>query len=178
MTTHVHTHILARFITLYGEPKTDNIETFFDEYIRALKGYAPERLVRAINLVVEKHRFSSWPTIGEVIEVLDDTAPPRKLDPIERAATRQLTEAERRLADKLVTDLKAAIGRAPTLRGTPAERGHPGASFTGFVVDDEGRKAAFREMIRAREAQMYERDREMIRARMADSAMPQTMGEA
>ncbi|CAN1724417.1 protein of unknown function [Hyphomicrobium sp. 1Nfss2.1] len=61
----VQDHVLSRFLTLYNEPKTDNLEAFFDEYERALGHFPAEVLRRAANRVIDDQVFKAWPTPGE-----------------------------------------------------------------------------------------------------------------
>ncbi len=61
----VQDQVLSRFLTLYGEPKTDNLEAFFDEYERSLGHFSAEVLRRAANRVIDEQVFKAWPTPGE-----------------------------------------------------------------------------------------------------------------
>lgn len=60
--------VLARFLTLYGEPKTDNLESFIGEYERALAGMSKEVLKGAADRVIRAQEFRSWPTPGECVK--------------------------------------------------------------------------------------------------------------
>lgn len=57
--------IIARFTTLYGDPKTDNIPAFVDEYERCLGHFSAEVLRRAASRVIDDQVFKAWPTPGE-----------------------------------------------------------------------------------------------------------------
>lgn len=59
--------VLARFITLYGDPKTDSIENYVAEYEKALGSYSGKVLTMAADLVIKKQEFRSWPTPGECV---------------------------------------------------------------------------------------------------------------
>jgi hypothetical protein len=63
---HVLTAVVSRFVTLYGEPRTDNAEALYSEYVRALKDFDEEALNLAVDEVVRMHTFPTWPTPGEV----------------------------------------------------------------------------------------------------------------
>jgi hypothetical protein len=86
--------MLARFLTLYGEPKTDNLEAFFDEYERALKGTAREILQLAADRVIKDQEFRSWPTPGECVKAVHVEAE-RKAIERERFAKPDLDKADR-----------------------------------------------------------------------------------
>lgn len=74
--------MLERFTILYGAPATDDIELFFDEYRKALGGVSGDRLARAIDRIVNDHKYRNWPTIGEC-----------------RAAVRAVTEDMERMSE-------------------------------------------------------------------------------
>ncbi|MFA5952294.1 MAG: hypothetical protein WC807_18655 [Hyphomicrobium sp.] len=57
--------VIARFITLYGDPKTDSVPDFIGEYERSLGHFPAEVLRRAANKVIDDQVFKSWPTPGE-----------------------------------------------------------------------------------------------------------------
>lgn len=63
---HVLNSVVARFVTVYGEPKSDNAEALYSEYIRALKGFSQEILEAAVDEVIKGHTFPTWPVPGEV----------------------------------------------------------------------------------------------------------------
>ena len=66
--------VLARFLTLYGEPKTDCLEAFIGEYESALTGYAPDVLRGAADRVIRDQEFRSWPTPGECVKACESAA--------------------------------------------------------------------------------------------------------
>ena len=86
--------MLSRFLTLYGEPKTDNLEAFFDEYERALKGTAREILQLAADRVIRAQEFRSWPTPGECVKACQAEAE-RKAIERERFKPADLERADR-----------------------------------------------------------------------------------
>lgn len=63
---HVLQAVVSRFVTLYGEPRTDNAEALYSEYVRALKDFDQEALEAAVDEVIRFHTFPTWPTPGEV----------------------------------------------------------------------------------------------------------------
>jgi hypothetical protein len=63
---HVLQAVVSRFVTLYGEPRTDNHEALYSEYVRALKDFDQEALELAVDEVVKSHTFPTWPMPGEV----------------------------------------------------------------------------------------------------------------
>jgi hypothetical protein len=64
--SHVLDAVVSRFVTLYGEPRTDNHEALYSEYVRALKDFDQEALEAAVDEIVKLHTFPTWPTPGEV----------------------------------------------------------------------------------------------------------------
>jgi len=63
---HVLQAVVSRFVTLYGEPRTDSAEALYSEYVRALKDFDQEALELAVDEIVKMHTFPTWPTPGEV----------------------------------------------------------------------------------------------------------------
>lgn len=86
--------MFTRFLTLYGEPKTDNLEAFFEEYERVLKGTAKDILQLAADRVIKEQQFRSWPTPGECVKAVNAEAE-RKAIERERFSPKQLDEQER-----------------------------------------------------------------------------------
>lgn len=70
----VHEVVLSRFLTLYGEPKTDNVAAFLDEYERSLGHFSAEVLRRAANKVIDDQVFKAWPTPGECRKAAEHAA--------------------------------------------------------------------------------------------------------
>ena len=75
------TLIIDRFLTLYGEPNTDDLEAFFAEYRKALGGVRRDILARLSDRVVWNHKFPTWPTVGNCLTILEklrisEMAPP------------------------------------------------------------------------------------------------------
>lgn len=109
--------MLARFLTLYGEPKTDNIEAFFDEYERALRGMAREIISAAADRVIKVQDGRWWPTPGECVKACNVEAERIAIDRerfepknMDRASWDAPTEESKARCRALVADLKRAIG--------------------------------------------------------------------
>lgn len=66
--------IVSRFVTMYGDPKTDNLEAYFDEYAKALHGFSSEVLELAGDRILRNHAYRSWPTIGECVKICREAA--------------------------------------------------------------------------------------------------------
>ena len=62
--------VIRRFVTVFGEPKTDNSSAMVAEYERALRGTSPEVLQRAVDKLLRKTKFRVWPTIGECMDAV------------------------------------------------------------------------------------------------------------
>lgn len=108
--------LLDRFLTLYGEPKTDNPALFVSEYRRALKGYDSAVLDRAGDIVVKAHRYPTWPTLGEVIatanRVAEEIAIEREREQPRPATNHDLPEPspeEKERADEITRRLMAVM---------------------------------------------------------------------
>lgn len=120
--------MFTRFLTLYGEPKTDNLESFFEEYERVLKGTAKDILQLATDRVIKEQQFRSWPTPGECVKAVNAEAErkaiererftPKNLDEKERSWPKP-TEDSKARCRALVADLKRsiAVNEAPRARG-------------------------------------------------------------
>jgi hypothetical protein len=59
--------ILARFLNLYGKPKCADYTSFAGEYRTALGPCDPDRMRKAIDRIIGKHAFQTWPTVGECL---------------------------------------------------------------------------------------------------------------
>lgn len=115
--------VLARFLTLYGEPKTDNLEAFIAEYERALKGTARDILHLAADRVIKLQEFRSWPTPGECVKAAQAEAErvaiererfsPRFLDEQERTWPKPTDESKRRVREILEATKKHIQSAAP-----------------------------------------------------------------
>lgn len=113
-----------RFLALYGPPQTDNPRLFFEEYKRCFDGMDPEILTAAVNLVVSRREFPSWPTIGECNKAVERVAEHINAS---RALKRQLlappserepTPAARARVTQMIDDLKRKMAMQ-SLGGRP-----------------------------------------------------------
>jgi hypothetical protein len=60
--------VMNRLVTVFGEPRTPDVQGFFEEFARALNGYSPEALEAACNRVIETCTY--WPKPAEMLEHL------------------------------------------------------------------------------------------------------------
>jgi hypothetical protein len=177
MTTHVYDHFLNRLLTLYGEPKTDNLELFFAEYVKALGGATADALGRGCDRLVKSHVYKGWPTVAQCIRAIEDAAPRSRPAP-EPPRGREPTEAERQRVAALTAEVRKTIGRGKSAQSVGGLR-----AFFGMTkpvetpLSDCERREQLAGYIHARQAQMFERDREAIRAQMAALAIPRYAAE-
>jgi len=128
--------ILARFLTLYGEPKTDNIEAFFDEYERALRGIAKDVLSLGADRVIRAQEFRSWPTPGECVKACHVEAERMAIER-ERFAPKNLEAADRSWpapsedSKRRVRELVEAAKRGITIEAPPRELSEQSKRMTG-----------------------------------------------
>lgn len=114
----VKEHIVQRFFTVYGNPKTNDKAAFFAEYEKALNGTDPEILRLAADLVIKQHTFTNWPTIGECVEAVKTVAERRHADR-ERSSPQKTTyynhkkptEEEKTRVANLVKGAVANLGK-------------------------------------------------------------------
>ena len=64
-----HVQLISRFMTIFGEPRTDDPKTFIAEFSKALEGYEPTALQLAGDYIVKRHKF--WPRPAEVVEAVE-----------------------------------------------------------------------------------------------------------
>lgn len=72
MSAHVFDSMLARFMSVYGHPDSENVEGFLAEYARILKGYTASELAAAADEILKKHRFKTWPSIAECVNACEN----------------------------------------------------------------------------------------------------------
>lgn len=72
--TPVKTLVTDRFLNLYGSPDCVNPSAFVAEYHRALDGTDPSFLRKAISLIVDRHAYRNWPTVGECRDMVNTVA--------------------------------------------------------------------------------------------------------
>ena len=63
--------LVKRLLVLYGDPKTDDPDGFAAEYVNALRGLDKSVLQTAGDLIVRERKYRSWPTVADVLEVID-----------------------------------------------------------------------------------------------------------
>lgn len=63
--------LIRRLAVLFGEPKTDDPETFSAEYANALRGVDKDVLKTAGDLIVRERKWRSWPTVADILDVVD-----------------------------------------------------------------------------------------------------------
>ncbi len=68
------TILVDRFIALYGPPQTENPALYLAEWRRNFSVTDPEILTAAVNTIIRRHTFTTWPTIGEVVKAVDEVA--------------------------------------------------------------------------------------------------------
>lgn len=64
----------GRFLNLYGAPKAVDPAAFVAEYTKALKGTDRDILEAASDLIVRKHAYRNWPTVGECCKAVQEVA--------------------------------------------------------------------------------------------------------
>lgn len=123
MNQDVYQHFLARLITLYGLPNTDNAQQFLEEYSKALAGTRVAILSAGADYLIKCHSFSKWPTVAECIQACEivassmaqpvyDVAPPY-VEPSSGEKARVTA-----LCKSFVADMKA---KAALMRGNSAK---------------------------------------------------------
>ena len=60
--------LIEKFVTLYGEPKTEDPKDFLAEYAAALKGFDKATLKLAAQNIARTRMVRAWPTIAECID--------------------------------------------------------------------------------------------------------------
>lgn len=66
--------VIRRFVTVFGEPKTDRPDAMIAEYEKALDGNTSEVLNRAVDNLFKRTKFRVWPTIGECIVAVKEAS--------------------------------------------------------------------------------------------------------
>jgi hypothetical protein len=64
--------MIDRLLTIYGEPRTDNVEMFIAEYRRSMSGYIPAVLAAACQRAIDEHTF--WPRPAELRAIANTEA--------------------------------------------------------------------------------------------------------
>ena len=81
----IRKHMIERFLLHYGAPKTDSKKEFFAEYERLLSGANPEIVREAADLLIRRHEFHVWPTVGECQKAIETVA-------VRRATARKMDQ--------------------------------------------------------------------------------------
>ena len=66
----VYTHVIRRFLTVYGAPKVPAPDELFAEFSKALKDFSGAIIEPAIDRVIADHAYPTWPTVGEVVKAV------------------------------------------------------------------------------------------------------------
>jgi hypothetical protein len=110
--------VLARFVLLYGEPRTVKIADWLYEYRLALQGFADAVLKAGADAVIARHGVRAWPTIGECVKACREEQvrlpkpETRKLLPWEREDETDWpppTDEQRQRVNALVRQFKASM---------------------------------------------------------------------
>ena len=113
--------LLNPMITVFGEPKTDDVAAFLNEYAETLAHFDEDDLMEAKRHIMRTHKVRVWPTPAELLkgcnEAMKRNAPTFKTRT--RAAIRDCTTAEQ-------------------VRAIWAERVVPRRGFYETVADLEG----------------------------------------
>ena len=74
--SHVKEELLDKFVTMFGLPKTDNVEAYLAEYQDALVMYSADTLADAAKIIIRSQEHKTWPTVGVCVKAcrkaLDD----------------------------------------------------------------------------------------------------------
>jgi hypothetical protein len=77
--------MIARFMTLYGEPKTDDLNSFMAEYDTAMSGMSPDVLKAATDMLVRRTMWRTWPTVGSCVATCTEAA--NRINPLRAPET-------------------------------------------------------------------------------------------
>lgn len=66
--------IVRRFRAAFGPPDTDDYAQLLAEYRRALGGWDPAIIEAAVDHLIDRHPFRSWPTIGAITAAAEAVA--------------------------------------------------------------------------------------------------------
>lgn len=164
MTNHVRNHFLRRMLTVFGEPKTDNVEAFLGEYERALGGYTEESLKRGADAIINGNTFKAWPTPGKCREAIEANVP--RAEPnyeLSEPAPPPLSEEERKRANELADSLRSFVDRTPVVAP-------PTQSEVNFsnpkLISEAQRQYEWNAYVQRRERAWFERHKDAIRAKM------------
>lgn len=117
--------LIARLMTVYGEPRTDDPDAFLAEYRKALAGYSAEVLAKAGDEIIKGAVY--WPRPAEAIATARRVAaelermrpkPVPKADP-EGDATPADLEASRRRIRALLAETRAVLAMSEPPQRSP-----------------------------------------------------------
>jgi len=74
MSQMVFTKVIRRLSTNYGMPNVPDRDALYDEFCKALTGYAEPVLDLALDRIIKTRTFPTWPTVGEVVTAARDAA--------------------------------------------------------------------------------------------------------
>lgn len=97
-----------RFLNLYGAPDAVDPAIFVAEYGNALAGTDVEILKAASDLVVRRHKYRNWPTVGECLDAVNTIAEQRAA---QRLRTTPPQRDEREVPSKESQERVAALAR-------------------------------------------------------------------
>jgi hypothetical protein len=112
--------MLSRFAVVYGEPRTGDLEAFFAEYEKAMRGTRIDILEAATDEILKSHEKRSWPTIGECRKAIEAVAgeierkkaveqkPPSGF---QLSVVQTVTEESKARCRSLVAELKANVAK-------------------------------------------------------------------
>ena len=155
MNQNVQKLMLSRFIALYGAPVSEDLEMFYEEYHKALKGFTVEALQHGADKVISHHRFQSWPTVGECYASCESYKPPRRAEsrdeyearmavalsaPQAKANPEHIAETNRMWAEiraNILTNTSGSAGKTKTYDRTYFEN-RPGWTVPGRAASLKG----------------------------------------
>jgi hypothetical protein len=70
----VFKHLLDPLVTVYGEPKTDNVRRFLDEYAGLMADFSEDELRCAKTNIMRDHSYRSFPTPAECLKACEKAA--------------------------------------------------------------------------------------------------------
>lgn len=110
----VYTHVIRRFLTVYGAPKVPAPDELFAEFSKALKDFSGAIIEPAIDRVIADHAYPTWPTVGEVVKAVRAQAE-RNYRPVISVAEPPpppLTDEQRARANEIYRCALAALNQA------------------------------------------------------------------
>lgn len=140
MSNHVYTNIITRFANCYGESKAPDIDGFFAEYERILKGYSADTLRKAADDIIANHTYPSWPTPGECNlacqRVCEREAPRSWEKPSEYVDWAPPTEEEKRRNREKIAQFKNYVANNSWLTLEPVKLPVPDRKFMEALQDE------------------------------------------